>query len=65
MTEHPHGIGMQQHSNPSHSMHFVLVGSVPAGLPIDVIEEEEEVGMMEFVGRVREACIFLAVFLYT
>ena len=31
---------MQQHSYPSHSIHFVLPGSVPAGLRIEEALEE-------------------------
>ena len=35
------GIGRQQHSYPSHSIHFVLPGWVPAGLMIEEAVEEE------------------------
>jgi len=41
------GSGKQQHSYPSHSMHFVFPGSVPAGF---VIEEVEVVGMTALTG---------------
>lgn len=44
--EHPssymivQGIGIQQHSKSPQSMHFVLPGSMPAGLRIDEAAEE-------------------------
>ena len=38
---------MQQHSYPSHSIHFVLPGSLPAGL---MIEEALEEGRTKLTG---------------
>ena len=47
------GIGIQQHSYPSHSIHLVFPGSVPAGLPILVIDEEPLRGRTAFVGSAK------------
>ena len=42
-----HGMGMQQHSKPSHSMHLVLPGCVPAGL---TIESMDSIGLTKSTG---------------
>ena len=48
-----HGIGRQQHSYPSHSIHFVFPGCVPAGLVIEeVIELLLVLGKTSFLGLI-------------
>jgi hypothetical protein len=47
-----HGIGMQQHSYPSHLMHFVFPAAPPSGLTMElIVEEAAEPGPLRFTSE--------------
>jgi len=56
------GIGMQQHSYPSHSMHFVFPAAPPSGFTIEeMVEEAAEPGPLRFTSwEVEEMHILMA-----